>query len=116
MAREIQQYCGADLPYIVGADLTTWWDSETTVFGDMMHIGLPLIGPHTATFYSPALRQEPSDAHPPARLCLSRPGPSPIASLSVPLTIPMTGGPADHCRIVINLEEPQPSQRPEPRR
>ncbi len=62
MISEIQRNCVPDLPYIVGADLTTWWDSETTVFADMMRIGLPLIGPHAATFYSPLHRQEPSDA------------------------------------------------------
>ena len=44
MVLEIQRHCGTDLSYIVGADLTTWWDSDTTVFGDMMRIGLPLIG------------------------------------------------------------------------
>ena len=105
MAREIQQYCGADLPYIVGADLTTWWDSETTVFGDMMHIGLPLIGPHTATFYSPALRQEPSDAHLQLDYVFAS---RPIAHrLTVrALNDPNDWGPSDHCRIMINLEEP----------
>ena len=28
MIREIQQYCGPDLPYIVGAKLTTWFASR----------------------------------------------------------------------------------------
>ena len=94
MVREIQQYCGADLPYIVGADLTTWWDSETTVFGDMMQIGLPLIGPHTATLSTARStgRNRPTRISN-STMC-SRPGQSPIASPSAPLTIPMTGGPA----------------------
>ena len=57
MILEVQRYCekrgcGTGLPFIVGADLTTSWDSDTTVFGEMMRIGLPLIGPHTATFYT----------------------------------------------------------------
>ena len=52
MILEIQRYCerqrcGTGLPFIVGADLTTYWDSDTTVFAEMMRIGLPLIGPHT---------------------------------------------------------------------
>lgn len=70
-----------------------------------MHIGLPLIGPHTATFYSPALRQEPSDAHLQLDYVFAS---RPIAHrLTVrALNDPNDWGPSDHCRIVINLEEP----------
>ena len=105
MVREIQQYCGADLPYIVGTDLTTWWDSETTVFGDMMRFGLPLVGPHTATFYSPVHRQKPSDAHLQLDYVFAS---RPIAHrLTVhALNDPNDWGPSDHCRIMIELKEP----------
>ncbi len=104
MIREIKEYCGPKLPYIVGADLTTWWDSETTVFGDMMRIGLPLTGPHAATFYSPPLRQELSDATLQLDYVFAS---RPIAHrLTVrALNEPDDWGPSDHCRIVIDLEE-----------
>ena len=106
MIREIQQYCGNDLPCIVGGDLTTWWDSETIVFGDMMRIGLPLIGPHAATFYSPSLGQEPSDATLQLDYVFAS---RPIAHrLAVRArNDPNDWGPSDHCRIVIDLEEPE---------
>ena len=84
MIREIQQYCGADLPYIVGADLNTWWNSETTVFGDMMQIGLPLIGPHAATFYNPAPWTETMPRATPARLRVRIPGDCPSPHRSSP--------------------------------
>lgn len=35
MIDEIRDHCGADLSWIVGADLTTWWDSDCPVFDDM---------------------------------------------------------------------------------
>ncbi len=106
MIREIKESCGSKLPYIVGGDLTTWWDSETTVFGDMMRIGLPLIGPHTATFYSPPHQQEPSDATLQLDYVFAS---RPIAHrLTVrALNAPKDWGPSDHCRIVIDLEEPK---------
>ena len=106
MIREIKESCGSKLPYIVGGDLTTWWDSETTVFGDMMRIGLPLIGPHTATFYSPPHRQEPSDAT--LQLDYVFASRSIAHRLTVrALNAPKDWGPSDHCRIVIDLEEPK---------
>ena len=106
MISEIQRNCVPDLPYIVGADLTTWWDSETTVFGDMMRISLPLIGPHAATFYSPLHRQEPSDANLQLDYVFAS---RPIAHrLTVrALNDPNDWGPSDHCRIVIDLGQPQ---------
>ena len=108
MIREIQRYCGADLPYIVGADLTTWWDSETTVFGDMMRIGLPLIGPHAATYYNPPQGQKPSDASLQLDYVFAS---RPIAHrLTVrALNNPADWGPSDHCRIVIELRGPRSS-------
>ena len=106
MIREIKESCGSKLPYIVGGDLTTWWDSETTVFGDMMRIGLPLIGPHTATFYSPPHQQEPSDAT--LQLDYVFASRSIAHRLTVrALNAPKDWGPSDHCRIVIDLEEPK---------
>ena len=103
MLLEIQRHCGTDLPYIVGADLTTWWDSDTGVFGDMMRIGLPLIGPHAPTFYSPPNGQKPSDA----RLQLDYVFASRAIAhrLSVrALNDPTDWGPSDHCRIEIQVE------------
>ena len=106
MIREIQQFCGPELRWIVGGDLTTWWDSETTVFGDMMRLGLPLTGPHAATFYSPPLSQKPSDATLQLDYVFAS---RPIAHrLTVrALNDPKDWGPSDHCRIVIDLEEPK---------
>ena len=105
MIVEIQSYCGIGLPYIVGADLSTWWDSDTTVFGDMMRIGLPLIGPYTATFHSPLHGENPSDAH--RQLDYVFGSRSIAHRLSVrALNDPKDWGPSDHCRIVVNLEEP----------
>lgn len=102
--REIQQYCGVDLPFIVGSDLTTWWDSNTTVFADMMRIGLPLIGPHTATFYSKPQRQTPNDAE----LQLDYV----FASRAIAHRVTVRAlngvdewGPSDHCRIIIEVAE-----------
>ncbi len=104
MIREIQQYCGADLPYIVGADLNTWWNSETTVFGDMMQIGLPLIGPHAATFYNPLLGQKPCHAQ--LQLDYVFASRAIAHRLTVrALNDPDDWGTSDHCRIVIDLEE-----------
>ena len=106
MVLEIQRHCGTDLPYIVGADLTTWWDSDTTVFGDMMRIGLPVMGPHAPTFYSPINGQEPSDAH--LQLDYVFASRSIAHRLSIrALNDPSDWGPSDHCRIVIDLEEPE---------
>ena len=104
MMIEIRRHCGTNLSYIVGADLTTWWDSDTRVFGDMMRIGLPLIGPHAPTFYSPINGQAPSDA----RLQLDYVFASRAIAhrLSVrALNSATDWGPSDHCRIVIDLEE-----------
>ena len=101
---EIRQYCGVDLPYIVGADLTTWWDSKTTVFADMMRMGLPLIGPHTATFYSPLHHQTPSDAE----LQLDYVFASRTIAHRVTvcaLNDPVDWGPSDHCRILIEVAD-----------
>ena len=104
MLLQIRRHCGADLPYIVGADLTTWWDSDTRVFGDMMRIGLPLIGPHAPTFYSPANGQKPSDAH--RQLDYVFASRSIAHRLSVlALNDPADWGPSDHCRIVIDFDE-----------
>ena len=104
MMLEIRRHRGIDLPYIVGADLTTWWDSDTRVFGDMMRIGLPLIGPHAPTFYSPLNGQKPSDAH--RQLDYVFASRSIAHRLSVQaLNDPTDWGPSDHCRIVIDLEE-----------
>ncbi|MCY4087741.1 MAG: hypothetical protein OXG37_12895 [Actinomycetia bacterium] len=111
MILQVQRYCekqgwDAGLPFIVGADLTTWWDSDTTVFGEMMRIGLPLIGPHAATFYSRPSGQKPVDA----TLQLDYVFASRLIAhrLTVQaLNDPGDWGPSDHCRIVINLEESQ---------
>ena len=104
MVLQIRRHCGIELPYIVGADLTTWRDSDTRVFGDMMRIGPRLIGPHAPTFYSPANGQEPSDSHRQldyvfaSRFIAHR--------LSVrALNDPTDWGQSDRCRIVTNLEE-----------
>ena len=104
MMLEIQRHCGTDLPYIVGSDLTTWWDSDTGVFGDMMRIGLPLIGPHAPTFYSPINGQVPSDAH--LQLDYVFASRAIAHRLSVrALNDPTDWGPSDHCRIMIEIEE-----------
>ena len=103
MMEQVRNYCGDDLPYILGADLTTWWDSDTKVFGDMMRIGMPLIGPHAPTFYSPPNGQKPSDA----RLQLDYVFASRAIAhrLSVrALNDPDDWGPSDHCRIEILVE------------
>ncbi len=104
MISEVREYCGSSLPWIVGGDLTTWWDSESTVFGEMQRIGLPLAGPHAPTFYNPRLRQGPADA----RLQLDYV----FASRSIAhrvsvraLNTPSDWGPSDHCRILIDLIE-----------
>ena len=98
MILEVQRYCekrgcGNGLPFIVGADLTTWWDSDTTVFGEMMRIGLPLVGPHAATFYSRPNGQTPADATLQLGYVFA-PGRSPTASPSKRSTTPTTGAPA----------------------
>ena len=71
-----------------------------------MRIGLPLIGPHAATFYSPSLGQEPSDATLQLDYVFAS---RPIAHrLAVRArNDPNDWGPSDHCRIVIDLEEPE---------
>ena len=104
MMIEIRRHRGTGLPYIVGADLTTWWDSDTEVFGDMMRIGLPLIGPHAPTFYSPINGQVPSDAHLQLDYVFAS------RAIAHPLTVRALNsatdwGPSDHCRIVIDLDE-----------
>ena len=81
MIREVQLYCGDDLPYIVGGDLNVWPDSETALFDGMERIGMTLIGPNEATFYSPMHGQRPSDASLQLTTC-SRPGRSRTASKS----------------------------------
>ena len=107
MISEVREYCGADLPYIVGGDLTTWPDGESTVFADMLRIGLPLVGPHAPTFYSPLHGQSPADA----RLQLdyvfvSR---SIAHRVSVDaINAPGDWGPSDHCRIRIDVIESRP--------
>lgn len=104
MVLEIQRHCGTDLPYIVGADLTMWWDSDTTVFGDMMRIGLPLMGPHAPAFYSPVNGQEPSDAH--LQLDYVFASRSIAHRLSIrALNEPHGWGPNDHCRILVDVKE-----------
>ena len=111
MMIEIQRHCGTDLPYIVGADLTTWWDSDTRVFGNMMRIGLPLIGPHAPTFYSPINAQAPSDAH--LQLGYVFASRSIAHRLSVrALNDPTDWGPSDHFRILIEIDENEQSCRP----
>ena len=104
MVREIQRHCGVDLPYIVGGDLTTWWDSKTTVFADMMRMGLPLIGPHSATFYSQPNRQTPYDA----QLQLDYVFASRQIAHRITvraLNDPSDWGPSDHCRVLIEVAE-----------
>ena len=104
MLLQTRRHCGTDLPYIVGADLTTWWDSDTKVFGDMMRIGLPLVGPYAPTFYSPVNGQSPSDAH--LQLDYVFASRAIAHRLSVrALNDPTDWGPSDHCRIVIDFEE-----------
>ena len=104
MMREIQRHCGVDLPYIVGGDLTTWWDSKTTVFAEMMRMGLPLIGPHAATFYSPLHRQTPSDAELQLDYVFAS------RAIAHRLTVralddPKDWGTSDHCRVLIEVAE-----------
>ena len=103
MIGEIQDHCGADLSWIVGADLTTWWDSDCPVFDDMRRRGMPLMGPYSPTFYSKLLLQRPADA----RLQLDYV----FASRAIAdrlriraLNQPAEWGPSDHCRIVIDLQ------------
>ncbi len=100
----MQQHCGVNLPYIVGGDLTTWWDSDTTVFADMMRMGLPLIGPHSPTFYSKPHRQTPSDAE--LQLDYVFASRSIAHRLTVhALNNPEDWGPSDHCRVHIEVAE-----------
>ena len=104
MMREIRRHCGEDLPYVVAGDLTTWWDSNTTVFADMMRMGLPLIGPHAATFYSPLHRQTPSDAE--LQLDYVFASRSIAHRLTVrALNDPRDWGTSDHCRVLIEVAE-----------
>ena len=111
MILQIQRYCekdccGTGLPFIVGADLTTWWDSDTTVFGEMMRIGLPLIGPHTPTFYSPPNGQTPADATLQlGYVFASRPIAHRLTAQA--LNDPDDWRPSDHCRIAIDLDQAQ---------
>ena len=103
MMLEVQRFCGIDLPYIVGADLTTWWDSDTKVFGEMMRIGLPLIGPHAPTYFNPGMRQRPSDAS--LQLDYVFASRSIANRLSVrALNNAACWGPSDHCQIAIELQ------------
>ena len=104
MVHEVQQYCGNDMPFIVAGDLTTWWDSDTTVFADMMRMGIPLIGPHAPTFYSPLHRQIPSDAE----LQLDYV----FASRRIAHRVTVRAlngvdewGPSDHCRLLIEVAD-----------
>lgn len=106
MIGEIQDHCGADLPWIVGADLTTWWDSDCPVFDEMRRRGLPLMGPYSPTFYSKLHRERPADA----RLQLDYV----FASRSIADRLRVRAlnqtdewGPSDHCRILIDLQPPQ---------
>ena len=111
MILEVQRYCGrqrcgSGLPFIIGADLTTWWDSDTTVFGEMMRIGLPLVGPHAATFYSRPNGLTPADATLQLDYVFaSRPIAHRLTARA--LNDPGDWGPSDHCRIAIDLQEPQ---------
>ena len=99
---EIRRYCGDDLPYIVGGDLNVWPDCEAALFKGMKHIGLPLIGPHEATFYSPMHGQRPSDAS--LQLDYVFASRSIAHRLRVrALNDPDCWGPSDHCRIAIDL-------------
>ncbi|MCY4085495.1 MAG: hypothetical protein OXG37_01060 [Actinomycetia bacterium] len=107
MILQAQRYCekqghGAGLPFIVGADLTTWWDSDTTVFGEMMRIGLPLIGLHATTFYSRPNGQTPADAALQLDYVFAS---RPIAHrLTVrALNDPGDWGPSDHCRLLVDI-------------
>lgn len=82
MIDEIQNHCGAGLSWVVGADLTTWWDSECPVFDDMRRRGLPLVGPYSPTFYSKLLKRTTRGSQSAVGLCLRlagyrRPGPRP---------------------------------------
>lgn len=104
MISEVREYCGADLPWIVGGDLTTWWDSESTVFAEMQRIGLPVAGPHAPTFYNPRRRQSPADAL--LQLDYVFASRSIAHRVSVrALNAPSDWGPSDHCRILIDLIE-----------
>ena len=102
MIREVQLHYGDDLPCIVGGDLNVWPDSETDLFDGMKRIGMTLIGPNEATFYSPMHGQRPADAE----LQLDYV----FASMAIAhrldvraLNCPDCWGPSDHCRIVIEL-------------
>lgn len=105
MIGEIQDYCGADLPWVVGADLTTWWDSDCPVFDDMRRRGLPLVGPYSPTFYSKLHRQRPAKAS--LQLDYVFASRDIADRLRVhALNQPGEWGPSDHCRIVIDLQPP----------
>ena len=68
--------------------------------------GLPLIGPHTPTFYSPPNGQTPADATLQLGYVFAS---RPIAHrLTVQaLNDPDDWGPSDHCRIAIDLDQAQ---------
>ena len=102
MIGEIRDYCGADLSWIVGADLTTWWDRDCPVFDDMRRRGLPLMGPYSPTFYNKLGRERPADASLQLDYVFASRA---IADRLVvrPLNQPGEWGPSDHCRIVIDL-------------
>ncbi len=100
----IQNHCGTNIPFIVGGDLTTWWDEKTTVFGDMMRIGLPLIGPHSATFYSPLHRQTPSDAELQLDYVFASRDIAHRVAVHA-LNNPDEWGPSDHCRVLIEVAD-----------
>ncbi len=104
MIDEVRAYCGADLPYVVGGDLTTWWDSESAVFADMQRIGLPLIGPHAPTFYSPLHGQSPADARLQLDYVFASRSIAQRVSVSA-INAPGDWGPSDHCRLLIDLME-----------
>lgn len=104
MIGEVRAYCGADLPYIVGGDLTTWWDSESAVFADMQRIGLPLAGPHAPTFYSPLHGQRPAGARLQLDYVFASRSIAHRVSVSA-LNAPGEWGPSDHCRILIDVAE-----------
>lgn len=103
MIDEIRDHCGADLSWIVGADLTTWWDSACPVFDDMRRRGLPLMGPYSPTFYSKLHGERPADAS--LQLDYVFASRAIADRLRVrALNHPGEWGPSDHCRIVIDLQ------------
>ena len=104
MVREAQRRCGDDLPCIVGGDVNVWWHSDTPIFGDMIRMGLPLVGPHAPTYYNPMLRQTPMDAE--LQLDYVFASRSIAHRITVrALNDPDDWGPSDHCRIVVDLAE-----------